>query len=176
MQQTLYSFNTYTVNLSSLPPVASNTYTLSGIIQGVTRVNLNYNSLNFTIKPYKIVINWPNTDPVIINNVWFNAVIDPTLTTFQPNSALSFTVLSPTIIAPITYSSKVSIYYENGSITTFNILLLQLPDNTIDMDLNVLDVQNTNTPFSTIYNLQSNRDNVVYNINDLVSNPVNTQV
>jgi len=171
MQPTLYSFNTYTVNLSSPPPATSQTYSLSGIIQGVTKVYLNYNLLNFTVNPYKIVINWPNTKPITINNVWFNSKIDPSLTTFQPNSAYSYTVYAPTLITPVTFNSNVNIYYENGVITTFNISLLQLPDNTIDMDLQVLDVQNTNTPFSTIYNLQSNRDNVVYNINDLVSNP-----
>lgn len=173
MQPVQYSFNTYTVNLTSNPPTTSTTttYNIAGTIQGVTRINLNYNLLNFSTNPYKITINWPNQNPIIINNIWVNNVIDPTLTNFQPNSAYSYTVLAPTTITPITYNSTVGIYYENGGISKFNISLLQLPDNIIDMDLNVLDVQNTDTPFSTIYNIQSNRNNVVYNFNDLI-NPV----
>ena len=169
MQPTLYSFNTYTVNLTSNTPTTNGTYNFYGIIKGVTRVNLNYNNLNFTVKPYKVVINWANQDPVVINNVWFNNVIDPTLTTFLPNSAYSYTVLAPTLTTPVNVNSSLKIYYENGVINTFNISLLQTPDNVIDLDLDILDVQNTDIPFGTIYNIQSNRDNVVYNANDLIN-------
>jgi len=169
MQQILYSINSYTVNLSSPPPLGTQSYNLSATVQGVTRVNLNYNYLNFNTQPYKIVINWDGKDPVTINNIWFNNVIDPTLTTFLPNSAYSFNVFSPTATSVTNTNSSVLIYYQNGAITTFNIFLAITPDNTIDMDLNVLDVQNTDKPFTTIYNLQSNRDNIVYNITDIQS-------
>jgi len=169
MHPTLYSFNTYTVNLTSDTPASSTTYTFNGIIKGVTKVYINYNLLNFTVKPYKIVLNWPNQAPITINNVWFNKVIDPSLTTFQPNSAYSYTVIAPTLNVPVTNNAQVQIYYENGVINTFNVSLLTMPDNTIDLDLNVLDVQNTNIPFGTVYNIQSNRDNVVYNFNDLIN-------
>jgi len=169
MQPTLYSFNTYTVNLTSATPASDATYSFNGIIKGVTKVYINYNQLNFTVKPYKIVLNWPNQNPITINNVWFNNVIDPSLTTFQPNSAYSYSVIAPTFNVPVTNNAQVKIYYENGVTSTFNISLLTIPDNTIDLDLNVLDVQNSDIPFGTIYNVQSNRDNVVYNFNDLIN-------
>lgn len=172
MQPVLYSFDTYTLNLSSPPPTGSQltqTINLSANVQGVTRLYLNYNGLSgFGVNPYKIVLNWDGQDPVTINNVWFNSVIDPTLTSFLPNSAYSYTVLSPTGTSPIKTNSSALIYYENGGITTFNFFINVFPDNTIDLDLDVLDVQNMDIAFGTIYNLQSNRNNVVYNINDTI--------
>ena len=90
------------------------------------------------------------------------------MTSFLPNSAYSYTVLSPTGTSPIKTNSSALIYYENGGITTFNFFINVFPDNTIDLDLDVLDVQNMDIAFGTIYNLQSNRNNVVYNINDTI--------
>jgi hypothetical protein len=171
MQPVLYSFNTYTVNLSSPPPIVNQltqTINLSANVQGTTKIYLNYNQLSgFGINPYKIVLNWAGEDPIIINNVWFNTVIDPTLTSFLPNSAYSYTVLAPIAASPVYTNSSALIYYENGGITTFNLYINVFPDNTIDLDF--LDIQNMDIAFGTIYNLQSNRDNVVYNINDTIS-------
>jgi len=172
MQPVLYSFNTYTVNLSSPPPIVNQltqTINLSANVQGTTKIYLNYNQLSgFGINPYKIVLNWAGEDPITINNVWFNTVIDPTLTSFLPNSAYSYTVLAPIAASPVYTNSSALIYYENGGITTFNLYINVFPDNTIDLDLDVLDIQNMDIAFGTIYNLQSNRDNVVYNINDTI--------
>jgi hypothetical protein len=172
MQPVLYSFNTYTVNLSSPPPIGNQitqTVNLSANVQGTTKIYLNYNQLSgFDINPYKIVLNWDGQDPVTINNVWFNSVIDPILTSFLPNSAYSYTVLAPIATSPVYTNSSALIYYENGGITTFNLYINVFPDNTIDLDLDVLDIQNMDIAFGTIYNLQSNRDNVVYNINDTI--------
>lgn len=170
MAQSLFNFNSYQITLSSPPPLSSSVYTLSAFINGITKVYLNYNLLNFNVKPFKVVIDWPYKDPYALNDVYvYNAELD-SLSTYAPtNSALSYTVITPQTVDPIRTDSTVAIYYENGIIHTFTIIFVINSDNVIDMDLNVLDIQNTDQPFGTVYNFQSNRDNVVYNSTDIVN-------
>ena len=168
MEPSLFNFNTYSLQLSSPPPLSSQIMSLSAVVQGVTRIDVDYNLLNFPVKPYKIVLNWPFRAPVAVNDVFItNSVIDP-LSTFSPaNSALSYTVVVPKSVEPATYNAQINIYYENGIIHYFNVAIIAYCDNLIDLDLNVLDVQNGYIPFTTVYNLQSNRDNMLYNSTDV---------
>ena len=164
MAQSLFNIKTSIVTLSSPPPTSTQTYELSAYISGITKVFINYNHLNFAVKPFKVVLDWPNQPPYTLNDTYvYNATLD-SLSTFSPaNSALSFTVISPTSVDPVLTDGNVKIYYENGIVHTFYIKFIINSDNIIDMDLNILNIQNTNQPFGTVYNLQSNRDNVVFN-------------
>ena len=131
MEQLLYSFNSYTLVLSSPPPLSSQLMITNAIVKGVTRISLDYSLLNFTVSPYTV-----------------------------------FSSKSP---APTTVSPSFVFYYQNGIIHTFTCNITAFSDNIIDMDLNVLDIQNAYEPFSTVYNLQSNRDNVVFNLTDVTN-------
>ena len=54
MVQSLFSFNTYTIFLSSPPPLSSQLVPLSATLTGITKVNVDYNFINkFSIKPFK---------------------------------------------------------------------------------------------------------------------------
>ena len=158
MVQSLFNINSYTLTLSSPPPSVTSSFNITASIQGVTRVVVNYNLLNFTVKPFKAVIIWPFQDPIALNGSF------STLSTI--NSAFSYTVIAPPSIDPVDLPSSILLYYENGVIHTFNITFKVYSDNIIDMDLNVLNIQNTDQNFGTVYNLQSNRDNVVFNSTD----------
>jgi len=174
MALSLFSINNYTLTLSSPPPNATETFTLSATLQGTTKVNVNYNLLNFNVNPFKVIINWPGQEPVVLNDTYiFDAYTDP-LSTFSPlNSAFSYTVLAPISIDPVNFNATIKIFYENGYIHTFDITFTMYSDNVIDMDLNVLDIQNTSQDFGTVFNLQSNRDNIVFNNTDILLNTVN---
>lgn len=161
MEQSLYSFNSYTLVLSSPPPLSSQLIMSSAIIKGITKITLDYTLLNFSVNPYKVILNWPGEDATIINSEFTN------LSAFSIAAAdLSYTVFSSKSTSPTTVSPTFVFYYENGVIHTFTCNITAFSDNIIDMDLNVLDIQNAYEPFSTIYNLQSNRDNVVFNLTD----------
>ena len=152
MEQLLYSFNSYTLVLSSPPPLSSQLMITNAIVKGVT------------VSPYKVILNWPGQDATIINSECTN------LSTFTvANTALSYTVFSSKSPAPTTVSPSFVFYYQNGIIHTFTCNITAFSDNIIDMDLNVLDIQNAYEPFSTVYNLQSNRDNVVFNLTDVTN-------
>lgn len=167
MEQSLFSFNTTFVTLTSPTPLSSQVMSFYVPVFGVTRVFINYNKLNFTVKPFKIVLNWPYQEPITINDTYKVGLLINPLSTYSPtNSALSYTIITPATVENANLQSSVKIYYENGIIHTFTINFNVFSDNIIDMDLNVLDIQNTDQPFSTVYNLQSNRDNVVYNVID----------
>lgn len=167
MAQSLYNFSTCLVTLSAPAALTTQTINSSYTIQGITRVIINYNNLQFSSNAFKIRIFWPDQTPVTINDVYItDNVIDPLLTYSPANSSLSQTVLAPksNIITP--KQATIQIYYENGVVLTYVVKFSIIPDNIIDLDLNVLSVQNENVKYSTVYNLQSNRDNVVYNIKD----------
>jgi hypothetical protein len=169
MAQSLFNFNTIIVSLSSPPPIIDGTFTIETPIQGVTKVYLNYNLLNFAVKPFKVILNWPGRAPVVLNDIYIHDYnIDP-LSTYSPaNSAFSYSVVAPKQITPETLPATAIIYYENGIKHTFNINLNMSSDNIIDLDLDVLDIQNTNQAFTTVFNLQSNSRNVVFNSTDIV--------
>jgi hypothetical protein len=164
MVQSLFNFNTYTLVLSSPPPLSSIVIPLSGAIQGVTRVQVDYNQLDFTVKPFKVILNWPNRPPVVINESFL-----PTL--LPANSALSFTVIAPKSTNPILAPASILLYYENGIVHTFSILFVVNSDNIIDLDLDVLSVQNAYQEYGTIFNIQSNSRNTVFNLTDVVPDP-----
>lgn len=168
MAQSLFNFNTVFIPLSSPPPNIDGTFTINKNIQSVTKLYLDYNLLNFNIKPFKIIIEWPGRAPVVINDVYiYDSIKDP-LSTYSPtNSALSFSVVAPKQTNPSVQTATVKIYYENGVKHTFNINLNMSSDNLIDLDLDVLDIQNTNQPFTTVFNIQSNLRNVVFNSTDI---------
>lgn len=158
MVQSLFNINSYTLTLSSPPPSVTSTFNVTAMLQGVTRVVVDYNNLNFTVKPFKAVITWPFQEPIALNQ---------SFSTFSTiNSAFSYTVIAPPSVDPVDLPAKILLYYENGVKHTFNITFKVYSDNIIDMDLNVLDIQNTDQNFGTVYNLQSNRDNVVFNSTD----------
>ena len=46
---------------------------------------------------------------------------------------------------------------------TFNNIIYMSPDNVIDLDLNVIDIQNTYYKDVNIYNISSSKGDVVYN-------------
>jgi hypothetical protein len=166
MAQSLFSFDTKIISLSA--PTNSSSITLSAVIQGVTNVIYDYNSLVFASDPFKVSLRWPGEEfPTVINDVYaHDSVIDP-LSTFSPLlSTLSQKVISPKSTAPSTLNSSVTIYYEDGNILTFNIDIIATSDNIIDLNLDVLDIQNTNQEFTTTYNLQAQKGNVVFNITD----------
>lgn len=166
MAQSLFSFDTKIISLSA--PSTSSSVTLSAVIQGVTNVIYDYNSLVFASDPYKVAISWPGDRfPTVINDVYIHdSVIDP-LSTFSPLlSALSQKVIAPKSVAPSTLNSYVKIYYEDGNILTFSVDIIATSDNVIDLNLDVLDIQNTNQEFTTTYNLQAQKGNVVFNITD----------
>jgi hypothetical protein len=166
MAQSLFSFDTKIISLSA--PTTSSNITLSAVIQGVTKVIYDYNDLIFSSDPYKVSITWPGEEfPTVINDVYIHdSVIDP-LSTFSPLlSALSQKVISPKSVAPSTLNSYIKIYYEDGSILNFNINIIATSDNIIDLNLDVLDIQNTNQEYTTTYNLQGQKGNVVFNITD----------
>jgi hypothetical protein len=170
MVQSLYSLSTCVVTLSAPPVFTTQTINSSVKIQGITRVVINYNNLSFNSNPFKVKITWPDASPIVINDIYTaDNVIDPLLTFSPTNSGLSQTVLTPqaNIITP--KQATIQIYYENGTILTYVIAFYIAPDNIIDLDLNVLSIQNENTKYSTVYNLQSNRDNIIYNIKDETS-------
>lgn len=171
MAPSYFSFNTYTLRLSSPPPLSSLLIkNLSGnIVQGITRIGIDYNQLNFNVKPFKVYIDWGYNGQTLYLNDYYvlDTEYDP-LSTYSPLlSSQSYTVVSPSDSRPFTISPTIKIYYENGCITTFVYNIDVCPDNIIDMDLNVLDIQNIDKPFNTVYNLQSNKGNVVYNVTDL---------
>lgn len=159
------------LSLWSPPPTATETLYLSAILQGTTKVTVDYNNLNFNVKPFKVILNWPGEDRIALNDTYVYDAFTDSLSTFSPlNSAFSYTVIAPQSIQPVNTTSTINIYYENGYIHTFNVTFLIYSDNVIDMDLNVLDIQNTNQEYGTVFNLQSNRDNVVYNNTDIIEN------
>ena len=168
MAQSLFNFNTVIIPLSSPPPSVDTTFTINTPIQGITKVYLDYKLINFAVKPFKIIINWPGRPPVVINDVYvYDSVLDP-LSTFSPaNSGLSYSVVAPKQITPTTFNASTVVYYENGIKHTFNINLNSTSDNIIDLDLNILDIQNADEAFSTVFNLQSNSKNVVFNSTDV---------
>lgn len=168
MVQSLFSFNTYTIFLSSPPPLSSQLVPLSATLTGITKVNVDYNFINkFSIKPFKIVLNWPNRPVVYLNDVYKPSLSD-LLSTFSPgNSAFSYSVISPKNIDLSTVSSSIEIYYENGVIHYYPITFFVNSDNVIDLDLDILSIQNTDEPYGTIFNIQSNSRNTVFNITDI---------
>ena len=139
---------------------------VSGTIQGVTRVQLDYNQLTFNVKPYKVFIDWANGVTSYINDSYtYDNAVDP-LSTFSPLlSAESYTVIVPSSMSPYTVNPIVKIFYENGVIHTFNFSIMVIADNLIDMDMDVLDIQSTSN-YRTIYNLQSSKNNMVFNAID----------
>lgn len=166
MAQSLFSFDTKIISLSA--PTTSSNITLSAVIQGVTNVIYDYSNLVFDSHPYKVSITWPDEQyPIVINDIYIhNSTIDP-LSTFSPLlSTLSQKVISPKSIASSTLNSYIKIYYENGSILNFNVNVVATSDNIIDLNLDVLNIQNTNQEYTTTYNLQSQKGNVVFNITD----------
>jgi len=171
MAPSLFSINNYMLSLWSPPPTATETLFLSATLQGTTKVVVDYNQLNFNVKPFKVVLDWPNEDKVALNDTYVYDAFTDSLSTYSPlNSAFSYTVLAPQSIQPVNTSSTITIYYENGYIHTFYITFLIYSDNVIDMDLDVLDIQNTNQEFGTVFNLQSNRNNIVFNNTDIIEN------
>lgn len=169
MEPSLFNINNYTLSLWSPPPTATESLFLSANIQGTTKVYVDYNKLNFNVKPYKVILNWPNQDKVVLNDTYVYDAYTDSLSTYSPlNSAFSYTVIAPQSIQPANTTPTISIYYENGYIHTFFITFFIYSDNVIDMDLNVLDIQNANQEFATVFNFQSNRDNIVYNNSDVI--------
>jgi hypothetical protein len=168
MAQSLFSFNNYTLVLSSPPPLSSQIIPLSATLTGVTRVGVDYNFINkFSVKPFKVVLNWPGRPSIFLNDVYKPSLLDP-LSTFSPgNSAYSFTVISPKNTDPSVVSSTINVYYENGVIHYYSISFLLNSDNVIDLDLDILNIQNTDKAFGTVFNLQSNTRNTVFNCTDI---------
>jgi hypothetical protein len=169
MEPSYFSFNSYTIQLSSPPPLSTQIVNLTGgTVQGTTRFVVDYNLLDFTSKPYKVIIDWGNGSVQYLNDIFvYDSEVDP-LSTFSPMlSSLSYAVVSPISIQPLVITPTIDIYYENGIIHYFRMPITMCSDNIIDLDLNILDIQNTGKTLNTIYNLGSSKGNVVYNVTDL---------
>ena len=175
MEQSLFNFNALTIALSSLPPLSSQSRTIQSYCQGVTRVQLTYKDLFFTIStifssinPFKVKLDWDlakgGDATTVINDVYaYDSAVDP-LSTFSPlNSAFSYYVYTPAGTVPETFTGLFTVYYENGVIMTFNNIIYMSPDNVIDLDLNIIDIQNTYYKDVNIYNISSSKGDVVYN-------------
>jgi hypothetical protein len=172
MEQSLFSFNSYTLYLSAPTPTpytgTTQSILTSAYLTGITRVNVNFNQLfTFTSKPFKIIMEWPDRPAINLNEPYlFQSSLASVSSFFQANSALVSTVVCPKNIGQSLFGSSIKVYYSNGCIQTFNVKLLLNSDNIIDMDLDVLDIQNTNQSLGTIFNLQSNTRNTVFNCTD----------
>lgn len=170
MAQSLFSFNSYTITLSSPSPTVSQTISLSAMTQGITNFVLDFSQLSFNVKPFKILVNWPNREPINVNSIFdISSKLFPT--SFAPISSYTQNVLTSKYYYPMTYTPSVVIYYENGVIHTFSIYITVNPENAIDLDLDVLSIQNTDQDYGTVYNIQSNTKNIVFNS---VDNTVNS--
>ena len=170
MVPSYFSPHTYSIQLSSLPPTSSMTYSLTAVMQGITKAIINYTGLSFIQQPYKVVLEWDLSQSAAIttiNDVYlYDSVIDP-LSTFTPtNSGLSTYVFVPQTMSPQTINSRFRIFYENGYITTFLMTTLLISENIIDMDLNLIDAQNTRKQLGNVYNIQSVAQNIVFNVID----------
>jgi len=174
MQQLLFNPNTTVVTLSSPPTLVSQNIYSSVILQGVTQVVLNYNQLlsSFPYNPYKVILQWPGSQQTVVNNVqvqsYDNILSYPTFTFTSNLSAASSNLFTPNNVAPQYQQATVQVYYENGAVLNYYIGFTIYCDNIIDLDLNVLSVQNTYQQFGTVYNLQSNTQNTVYNFTDII--------
>jgi hypothetical protein len=160
----LTNFNTLILTLSSTPPVANTNamFVLSAAIQGITQVQLNYNLLSaFSSKMYKTTLNWTSSATAAVNASYDNSTLLPF------NSAYTSYVYSPSTSGITTKQAAFSVYFENGAIHTFRVGLFILGDSLIDLDLNVLNVQNIAQLGYSVLNVQSNKQNVVFNVSDL---------
>jgi hypothetical protein len=172
MAQSLFSYNNYTLVLSSPPPLSSRIIALSAVISGVTKVDVDYNFLyTFNVKPFKVLLNWPGRNTIYLNDMYITDInLDP-LSTYSPmNSALSHTVVTSKAVDQTSQPASIQIYYENGVVHTYSITFFVNSENVIDLDLDVLGIQNTYEPYGTVFNLQSNSKNIVFTSTDL---PVN---
>lgn len=157
MENSYFSFDTYTVQLSSPPPTTSQLFELSGHIQGVTRVYLDTNLLSFAQKPYKVKLDWSD-GPMYFDDVYIADTTIDTLSTFSPLLTSFFShTYHPQSVAPYTQTIEFAVYYENGVIHEFEIGLVVSADNLIDHDLNVLSVQSIVEPNSTVLNVASQK-------------------
>ena len=152
MEQSLYSFNSYTLVLSSPPPLSSQLIMSSAIIKGITKITLDYTLLNFSVNPYKVILNWPGEDATIINSEFTNL------------SALIYIQTTPEVCLerthirnrkgeesiPLSYLSSCHNYHENWIIDNNNVPLLILNGN------NVIE---TSTLITFINNLNSKNSN-----------------
>jgi len=173
MAQSLFNFNTLNLTLSAPPVLSTMVIYLSSYIQGTTKVQLNYNNLfAFKTGAYKTKLVWdasqPSNTTTIINSVYkYDSVLDP-LSTFSPlNSALSYYVYVPQQTSPQVTNSIYTIYFQNGTVLTYQNSIFLSSDNVIDLNLNVLDVQNTYYPGANVYNIVSQKGGVVFNSTDI---------
>jgi len=168
MEPSLFSFKTYTVTLTAPPSLSSQNISMNFAYRGVTKVNLNFNNLfSFSSQPFKYAVTWPGQPTLYINSVVANNVFAiPNFTAATAASALSYNVLESPSIAPINLPANVKVYFNNGVTLNYTLNFKVYSYNSIDLDLDILDVQNSIQPFTTIYNLQSNSQNVVFNITD----------
>jgi len=172
MDQSLFNFNNLTVTLSAPPVFVSRVINLSSFIQGTTKIQLNYNNLfAFNVKALKTSIVWDISDSnaiKTINGVYStDTLLDPLSTYSSMISGQSYYVYTPTQSQPYSTKSIYTIYFENGVILTYNNYIYISSDNAIDLDLNVLDVQNTYYSNVNVYNILSKKGGVVYNNTDL---------
>lgn len=156
-------FNSLIVPLSA--PFPFNTATLTAfnynyVIQGPTKVNVAFNNLYFSVKPYKVAINW-GMNPSEIEYYNLNLALSSTVMYF--NSSDTYYVYYPTTLAN-TVTSTVTVYFENNITYAFFIELFILADNVIDQELNILSTQITSKDRRPIFNLESNKYNTVYNV------------
>jgi hypothetical protein len=168
MESSLFSINQQTILLESTVPTSDQTFTGTVITQGVTKLTIDYSTFfNYSIDAFKVVLRWPGQDPVSINDYYVYASKADPLSTFSPYlSGLSSTVIVPKSIAPTTMPAVFKIYFENGVIFEYNYNIISHSDNIIDLELDVLDIQNTDQSFGTVYNVQSNKGDTVFNFVD----------
>ena len=172
MVQSRFNYNSLLVTLSAPPTLSTYTINLSTYIQGATKVQLNYNNLfPFNVKAYKAKLYWDTSDASSITTLngayTYDSLLDP-LSTFSPlNSALSYYVFFPTSIYPQLINSTYTLYFENGAVLNYVNRVLISSDNTIDLGLNVVDVQNTYNSDVNVYNITDQTGGVVYNNTDL---------
>ena len=175
MAQSLFNPNTLNIFLSAPPALSSCIIPLSSFSQGITRVQLNYKNLfKLPIQPYKVKIMWDTSigdasTTIINDNYSSDSIVDP-LSTFSPlNSAYSYYVYVPKQLPPQIINAEYNVYYENGVILYYRNALTLISDNTIDLELNVIEVQNTYKPDVNVYNIVSDSYNMVFNSTDLTN-------
>ena len=76
---------------------------------------------------------------------------------------------TPKQLPPQIINAEYNVYYENGVILYYRNNFTLISDNTIDLMLNVIEVQNTYKPDVNVYNIVSDGYNILFNSTDLTN-------
>ncbi len=142
------NLHTFTLQLTGATPTVNQTYYLSAAIQGPTQVYIDWSQIISLAKPaWKIIIDWDSTHRKVISPDYSQ--------TYSPFiSSYSTYLFTPTLSSIDTRNSSLSVYFDNSVIYTWNVSFLLLAENTIDLNLDVIDTQNIND-LQSVLNLQS---------------------